>query len=302
MYNLNLLIRRVRRVHKKKLFATVLIAPSFALTMVLVIYPFFFGIWSSFHGKNLLRPENPFVGLQNFIYLFHDTEYWRDLWQTIIWTAGSVFMQHLVALPIALLLNKGLKLRFLFRGIFLIPWVCPVVVFALLWQWLYSDLYGIINYTLISLKIIDSPVIWLGTKSIAMISCIIANTWRGFSFPMIAILAQLQMIPEELYEACEIDGGSKWQEFIYITLPFLKAPITITTIILSIWTFNNFGTMYLLTRGGPGKATETLPILAYLTSFYELKVGRASAITVTMIFMLFILTFLYLRKSKSLEE
>ncbi|MBW2059244.1 MAG: sugar ABC transporter permease [Deltaproteobacteria bacterium] len=288
--------------HSKRLLAYALLSPSLAIVTLLIVYPFFNGIWLSLHTKHLLRPGMHFVGLKNFVYLFRNDQYWMDFWNTVLWTAGSVALQHLVALPIALLLNQKIKFRFLFRGIFLIPWVCPVVVFALLWQWLYNDLYGVINYLLITMGVIDTPIIWLGSKNTAMISAIVANTWKGFSFPMIAMLAQLQMIPSELYEAAGIDGASKWQQFVHITLPYLKAPTVITTLIVSIWTFNNFGTMYLLTGGGPVKATETLSILAYLTSFSELRLGRGAAITVTMMFVLLVISLIYLNRAKIEEE
>ncbi len=287
--------------YNKKLFAYSLLFPAMLLSLLLIMYPFFNGIWLSFHQKELISGVDKFIGINNFITLFKTPKYWNAFRNTVLWTMGSVILQHLVALPIALLLNQRIKFRFLFRGMIIIPWVCPVVVFALLWQWLYNDLYGLINWILMELNLIDDPILWLGSRQTAMISAIAANTWRGFAIPMITMLAALQMVPQELYEAAKIDGASRWYEFWHITMPFLKGPIMVTSLLVSIWTFNNFGTMFLLTRGGPVDATETLAILAYETSFIELSLGRGAAITVTMMVVLLALTGVYIYRKKHEE-
>lgn len=287
--------------YNKKLFAYSLLLPSMILSLLIVMYPFFNGIWISFQKKQLVMGTSSFVGLKNFIILFHRSEYWNAFRNTVIWTLGSVVFQHLIALPIALLLNQKIKFRFLFRGLFIIPWICPVVVFALLWQWLYNDLYGLINWLLKEMNFINEPILWLGTRDTAMLSAIFANTWRGFAIPMITMLAGLQMIPQELYEAAEMDGASRWYKFLHITLPFLKGPIMVTSLLVSIWTFNNFGTMFLLTRGGPVDATKTLAIMAYETSFINLKMGRGAAVTVTMMIVLLTLSAIYIYRRKHEE-
>jgi ABC-type sugar transport system permease subunit len=211
--------------------AYLLILPSLILIFVLVLYPLSEAIWLSFHQRNLLQPGLKFVGLKNFISIFSQPQYWIDLKQTVTWTVGSVVSQHILALIIALLLNHNIRFKSVFRALFLLPWVCPVVVFALLWQWLYSDLHGIINYVLIHMGIVREPIIWLGSRKIAMGACILANTWKDFALPMIVILARLQTIPQELYEAAKIDGASAWQNFRFITLPFIERPIGITVLI-----------------------------------------------------------------------
>ena len=287
--------------YNKKLFAYSLLAPAMLLSLLLIMYPFFNGIWLSFQQKNLIAGTVKFIGFKNFMYLFGKSEYRIAFWNTCQWTIGSVFLQHLVALPIALLLNQKIKFRFLFRGMFIIPWVCPVVVFALLWQWLYNDIYGLINWLLMELHLIDDPILWLGSRKTAMLAAIVANTWRGFAIPMVTILAALQMIPQDLYEAAKIDGASWWYEFWHITMPFLKGPMMVTSLLVSIWTFNNFGTMYLLTRGGPVNATKTLAILTYETSFIGLRMGRGAAITVTMMIVLLTLASAYIYRRKHEE-
>jgi multiple sugar transport system permease protein len=283
--------------------AYLLILPSLVLIFILVLYPLCEALWLSFHQRNLLRPGLGFVGLKNFISIFSQRQYWIDLKQTVTWTVGSVMSQHILALIIALLLNHNIRLKSVFRAVFLLPWVCPVVVFALLWQWLYSDLYGVLNYALIHIiGITREPIIWLGSRKTAMGACILANTWKEFALPMIVILARLQTIPQELYEAAKMDGASAWQNFRFITFPFLERPIAITILITSIWTFNNFGTMYLLTGGGPSKATETLAIYTYLTVFADLKIGVGAAISTTMTLMLFVMWIIYLKLIKFRED
>jgi ABC-type sugar transport system permease subunit len=282
--------------------AYLLILPSLILIFVLVLYPLSEAIWLSFHQRNLLQPGLKFVGLKNFISIFSQPQYWIDLKQTVTWTVGSVVSQHILALIIALLLNHNIRFKSVFRALFLLPWVCPVVVFALLWQWLYSDLHGIINYVLIHMGIVREPIIWLGSRKIAMGACILANTWKDFALPMIVILARLQTIPQELYEAAKIDGASAWQNFRFITLPFIERPIGITVLITSIWTFNNFGTMYLLTGGGPSKVTETLAIYTYLTVFADLKIGLGAAISTTMTLILLVMWIIYLKLIKFRED
>ncbi len=279
----------------ERTLALLLLAPSLVVTVALVLYPLSEGVLLSLQSATLLGRTREFVGLANFEALFRNPDYWNALWNTIVWTFGSGVLQHLVGLALALLLNTRLRGAAFYRSVFLLPWICPLVVFALVWRWLYSDLYGIINYILLELSLIREPVLWLGSKTTAMWASIVAATWRGFPLPMIFLLARLQAIPAELYEAAAIDGASRWRAFTAISLPAVKYTLAASFLITAIWTFNNFGTMYLLTGGGPSRATETLAILTYRKVFADMQMGQGAAMAMTMMGFLGVLAALYFR-------
>ncbi len=212
--------------------------------------------------------------------IFQEKQFWRSVNFGVIFTFFSVVLQLLVGLGLALLLNEDLKGRGLARGLLILPWAVPVIVSAYLWRWMLNNVYGILNWILIWVRILDTPVLWLGKVDLARISVILVNVWRGYPFVMIVLLAALQGIPEQLYEAAKIDGASAWQRFRYITLPGIKMAIAIVIILRTIWIFNWFDLIWLLTGGGPARSTSVLPIEIYLRSFLEYRMGEAASMAV----------------------
>ena len=277
-------------------FAYYLILPSVILITLLNAVPLVEGIIVSLQKQNMIRP-NPtaFVGLRHYHRaLFEEEIFWSTVGRTIVWTAGSVVGGYIVALALALLLNREMHGRGFFRALFLIPWVVPDVATALLWKWLYADEYGVINHLLRTWGLITRPIQWLADPSLAMASVIMVQVWKLTPVMFIVLLAALQNVPKELHEAAELDGAGPLQRFRYVTFPVIRPTSVIITLLASIWTFQAFDIVYLLTGGGPADATEILPTLIYQKAFWASDIGYAAAIGMLMLVCLVILSVAYL--------
>lgn len=273
-----------------------MILPSVAMITLLTLVPLLEGLIVSVQSQDMGRP-NPtrFVGWEHYIRaLFEDDDFWSSLRRTIIWTIGSVAGAYCLALSLALLVNIDIQGRKFFRALFLLPWVVPEVSAALLWKWLYGDEFGILNFILKSLGIISSPVLWLADPNLAMPSVIVVQIWKLYPVMFIVLLAALQNVPKELHEAAIIDGANSRQRFWYITLPFIRGTSVITTLLASIWSFQNFDIIYLLTGGGPAGVTKVLATLMYQKAFWGSEMGYAAAIGVLMLVVLLLLSIAYL--------
>jgi multiple sugar transport system permease protein len=255
--------------------AYLLILPSVVSITCIFFLPLILGFWLSFCSKDLTRGSTTvgFIGLRNYSELLCNPAFWHSSILSLIWTISCVIPQYIIGFGLALLLNREFKGRGIVRALLLLPWVIPIVSAGAVWRWMYNPLFGVLSYFLLKMRVIHSPIPWLSSPSMALISCIIVNIWKGFPFSMIVLLAGLQVIPKQLYEAAQIDGASAWKKFRYVTFPMLIKISLIVILFQSIWTFNDFSTIYLLTTGGPGTSTTTLPIFAYMQSF---QVGRIS--------------------------
>jgi ABC-type sugar transport system permease subunit len=189
----------------------------------------------------------------------------------------------------ALILNERIVARGFFRGLLLLPWVMPTVVTALTWRWIFDGSFGVLNYILKSLSLISSPVPWLAEPTLAMLTVILANTWRGFPFFGITLLAGLQSIPQELYEAAEVDGASVLRRFWHVTIPGLRPVIIVSTMLSTIWTFNEFALPFIITRTGPNDATNIFGTYTFEVGFIGSRLGYAIAATAIMMPFLFAL-------------
>jgi len=279
------------------LFKYLLVTPAILLSAVLILYPALKGVWTSFHRVNLAQPwqGTPFVGLDNYANLFRDPIFWRAFRNTLIYTFGAVTGQFFLGLITALLLNRSFRGRGLVRGLILLPWVMPGVVAALMWGWMYNPDVGVINDLLFKTRIISHPIAWLADPSTAMLAVIGVAIWKGFPFFAVTLLAGLQTIPRELYEAADIDGASYLRKFIYITLPLIKEIVLITTTLRFSGIFVYADLVYVLTEGGPANATMTLPVYAFLKAYNNFDFGYAAAVSITMVLFLFVLALVYIR-------
>ena len=283
-------------VKKRARFAYFMILPSMVIITLLTLVPLLDGLIVSIQSQDLARP-NPtrFVGLAHYSRaLIEDEDFWSSLGRTLIWTVGSVVGAYCLALSLALLVNIDIQGRKFFRALFLLPWVVPEVSTALLWKWLYGDEFGILNFILKSLGMINSPVLWLADPALAMPSVIAVQIWKLYPVMFIVLLAALQNVPKELHEAATIDGANSRQRFWYITLPFIRGPSVIITLLASIWSFQNFDIIYLLTGGGPAGATKVLATLMYQKAFWGSEMGYAAAIGVLMLVVLLLISIVYL--------
>ncbi len=279
-----------------------LILPSAALFLVLIAYPMIQTVILSLHKVNTLSLRKEYVGLDNFVYMMSQPEFWASFKTTLIWTVLVLAGQVGLGVAAALLLHGKLFCRSLARGLILFPYLIPTVVAVLVWQWLFNDLYGYLNYIMVEVGLLSRPIAWLSQMPVAMISLVVVGTWKFFPFVVIAVLARLQTIPEHLYEAATIDGASPWARFWDITVPQLRGVLLMVILLRSIWDFKDFDIPYLLTGGGPQAATETLPLLVYKYSFPLLNIGRGATVAVLMLLFMLSFFWLYFRAYRREEE
>ena len=261
--------------------AHLLIAPGLLLITVILVYPLVRGVLSSFFTSSKGSLDfGKFVGLKYYRELFQDRIFLKAMSNTLIWTAVIVAGQYVGGLATALLLNKNYRGRGIYRSLILIPWVVPGIAAAMTWKWMYASQYGVINYALQALNVIDTNIDWLGNAQTALGSIMVTATWKAIPFVTIVLLAALQSIDTSLYEAARVDGASVWQSFRHITLTGIKE-VSITTVLLEIiWTFNQFDLVYTMTKGGPSNASQIIPVYTYLTAFNFFKFNKAAAIGV----------------------
>lgn len=294
--------RHVSYIQRERWLGVALIMPSVLLIVVLVLYPFFYNIWMSLQDIHLMRGSQGFAGMKNYTYLFGNAAFWNALWVDVIWTVGSIVGQVVLALIIAHLLNAEFVGRGLARSLMILPWTVSAVVIAFVWRWMLNDLFGVINYFLQWIGLVNEPVLFFATQGKAIATLIVMNIWRGVPFMTLSFLGGLQGIPRELYEAARVDGANFWDEFRHITLPGLKRIIAIVVVLRGIWVFNWFDLIWLTTGGGPLHSTETLPVLAYITGFISFRMSRAAAMSVLMALVLMVAVAIFFRLTRSEEE
>jgi len=220
------------------------------------------------------------VGLKNFRYVITWPQFTAALYNTGVFTIVAVMCKFVLGMAVALVLNQHIRGRNFFRAFLLLPWVMPAFVVYLVWRWMYDPLQGLLNYAMLDLGLIQQPIAFLSTKETAMPSVILAHVWRSFPFYAMSFLAGMQTIPLELYEAAQVDGASRWQQFRYITLPSLYHIIGVVVLLTTIWTANAFEPIYLLTGGGPSDATTVYTMLVYVMGMVNLRLGEAAAVSV----------------------
>ncbi len=270
-------------------FAYTLVLPVVLLLAGLVAYPFLYAIYVAFTDR-VVGNDGQWIGLANFRYLAQSPAFSAAVWNTIVLVVASDALKLLIGLGLALLVNRRFRFQGLFRSLLMLPWAMPAFVAFLTWRVLYQPIGGGINLLLTDSGIYPEIVDWLGQRSTAMPAVIAASVWRGFPFWFVSILAALQTIPVELYEAARVDGASAWQRFWAVTFPSIRPVVIITAVLSSIWTANSFENVWLLTQGGPSDATIVFPVLAYF-GMQTQRLGEAAAVSVAMLPVLAILVF-----------
>lgn len=252
------------------------VAPIVFVLAALIVYPMVYGFYISFFNTNLVNKWK-FVGLKYYIDAFTEPAFYSSILLTFKFMLLVVIGHFVFGFILATLLNREFKGRTIFRVIFMLPWMFPEAVIALLFTWIMNPMYGVLNDILKSLGIINSNMSWLGSKELAFVSVVFVCIWKGFPLVMTMILAGLQSISKDLYEAAMIDGANKWKQFMYITIPALK-PILGTVVILdSVWWFKQYTLVYTMTSGGPGTATNLISLSIYGTAFNDLRFGKGAA-------------------------
>ena len=278
------------------LLGVLLIAPTVLVFCAVIVYPLISAIYLGLFSIYTPTMEGEWVGLDNYQRLLASGEFWRSLLNNVIWTTGTLALQLIFGILVALMLHRNLVFRPLARSLVLFPYFLSTVVAVLVWRWLFNDLYGVLNHLLMWAGVVDMPVDWLGTMPNAMISLILVGAWKYFPFVVIAVLARLQSIPDELYEAASIDGAGAWARFVDVTLPQLRDVLIVVVLLRTIWDFKEFDLIYLLTGGGPIIGTQTLPLMVYKEAFALNQMGGASAVAVLMMLVMLLFMILYLSR------
>ena len=275
----------------------VLLSPAVLATVIIVFYPMVQALITSLYNNILWKPRAVrFIGLDNYIAIWNDPVFWSSLGRTAVWIGLTVPLQLVLGLVTALLLNQTFRWRALARSLILIPWALPSVVIGLMWSWIYNPQVGLLNDLMLRLGLLQSAVPWLANPDTSLYAIIMALVWQGFPFFAIMILAGLQTIPHSLYEAAEIDGASDWEQFWHITLPALKSVLVTAVMLRIIWVANSVDVIYVMTGGGPGYATHTLPLYALKRTYASMDFGYGSALAVSFSVLLLGAIYAYLRR------
>ncbi|NER86091.1 MULTISPECIES: sugar ABC transporter permease [unclassified Moorena] len=258
-----------------------LVTPALLLLLLVYGYPILRSFWLSLFTKNLGTQLQPvFSGLNNYGRMIGDGRFWQSLWNTVIFTSVSVALELVLGIAIALILNQTFKGRGIVRTIAILPWALPTALIGLVWAWMFNDQFGVWNDILLRLGIIQDGINWLGYPTTAMMAVIAADVWKTTPFISILLLAGLQSIPQDLYEAHALDGATPWQSFKQITLPLLTPQILISLLFRFAQAFGVFDLIKVMTGGGPGGATEVVSLYIYTTVMDYLDFGYGAALVV----------------------
>lgn len=274
-----------------------LVAPVVVLLLAITAYPLFYNIWNSFHSVNLSAAESsrPFVGVDNYTKMFSSTEWISALERTAAFTAVSILLETIVALALALMLHRAFRGRGLLRAAILVPWAVPTVVSATLWKTMFDPRAGFVDYLLGGVGLPGGHTTWLAGIWTSWAAILVADAWKNVPFMAIILLAGLQVIPNEVYEAARIDGASAWQTFRRMTLPLLKPALAVALIFRTLQAFLVFDVIYIMTGGGPGVSTETLSFLNWQTFLVGTDFGYGGAISVMLVVISLVIAAVYVR-------
>lgn len=272
------------------------IAPPVALLAALVAYPLGSGVYLSFTKSSFINPDAEWVGLANYSAIITSPTFLRVVVNSLIWTVAVVAAQFVIGIASAILLSQKFRGRLVMRSLVILPWIMPGVIGGVLWKLLYDPYLGPVNAVGRALGLLDGNPAWLGQASTALLAVIVAAIWKGFPLSTIMYMAAYQGVPEELREAATVDGARKWQVFRHVTLPAMAPTIRTTLLLTTVWTFNYFDLIYVMTAGGPGDASEIFPTFIYREAFQNVRYGVAGAYGVISVVLLSVFTVVYLRQ------
>ncbi|MEH8074198.1 sugar ABC transporter permease [Gallibacterium anatis] len=281
--------------YQKNYTRWIFVLPAMIVVSVLFVYPFLSSIFYSFTNKNLIMPNWKFVGFDNYIAVINDPNFWLAFSHSILWTLFSLVGQVLVGFALAMALHRIRHLQWLYKILLIIPWAFPTIVIAFSWQWILNGVYGYLPNILVQLNLMEIAPHFLSDSTWAFVSLVFINVWFGAPLIMVNVLSALQTVSQEQYEAAKIDGANAWQVFRHITLPHIKVVIGLLVVLRTVWVFNNFDIIYLITGGGPANSTMTLPIFAYNMGWGTKMLGRSSAVTVLLFIFLLLICFIYFK-------
>jgi multiple sugar transport system permease protein len=282
-----------RRKDTGALFGLLMVAPAMLILILVLLYPAFVALQTSFYRIQTITREETWVGLDNYARLLTEPEFWMAFQRSFIWTFGAMASQMVVGIAVALVLHKQVRGRSFVRGLVLFPYLVPAIVAVLTWRWIFSDTVGVANWLFVDvLRLSDQPIPWFNPGWV-MVSIIIMSLWKYLPYWALFVLARLQTMPIELHEAAQIDGASAWQRFWYITLPWILPVVIVLLVLRSIWAFNEFDMVFLPAGGGPLSETTTIPVLIRRIAWEMNDIGYAAAVAMAMLVMVAILTNFY---------
>ncbi|MCS6870078.1 MAG: sugar ABC transporter permease [Anaerolineae bacterium] len=273
-----------------------LVAPLVLWLLLTVIVPLIGAIGLSMQDMRIIGTPSNYVGLENYGRIIGDSAFWSAAGRSVVWVIGNALLQTALGFVVALLLNQRLRLARFARTWILLSWVIPTAVLVIIWRWMLSSAGGgLINALLLEARLIRLPISFFGSAESAMLTLIVINSWRWFPLTALFVLAGLQAIPEELYEAAKVDGASVLQRFRFITLPSLQPVLASLGLIGFLWSVNVFDVIWLLTQGGPSDGTTTLPVFIYNAAFKQYRLSEAAAASVVFGVLLLVCAALFLR-------
>ncbi|MDQ7839423.1 MAG: sugar ABC transporter permease [bacterium] len=279
-----------------------LVAPAAILIGVVLFYPILHGVWMSLFDIPLLGPPPRYVGLSNFANLVMRDDFRHAFKVTLAYTAGTVVTAFGIGFLVAILLNAAIFARPIARTLLLLPWAIPEVVAVLVFAWMLDFQWGVLNYLLSLTGYFPPKIGWLLSPDLALYAVMAVTAWKDYPLAAVMILAGLQGIPQDLYEAARVDGATSFQEFRHITLPGLRPISAVVFLLLTLYSFKRVALIYIMTAGGPSRATETLSVLTYLEGFKFFRMGSAAAIGVAMLAVTLVFTLFYYRFTMAAES
>jgi multiple sugar transport system permease protein len=277
------------------------VVPAAVAIIALFGYPVVKNLVMSFQNYTLrtfINGKAPWVGLQNYVAVVTDDLFTKALTNTALFTIGSIAGQFVIGMLLALFFHKNFPLNGVLRALFLLPWLIPLIVGSAAWRAILEQDSGILNVTLENLGIIDAPIPWLTSPNVALIAIILVNIWLGIPFNVTLLYSGLQDIPDELYEAGALDGATGWKAFWNITLPNLRAVVSVVLMLGAIYTLKVLDIILGLTQGGPANATQTIAVMSYQRSFVEFKFGQGAALSNILILIALVFAIVYLRANR----
>lgn len=267
---------RLQKILRKP--GVIFVLPAVFLIILIIGYPFVYAIWTSFTDKTVANPFPNFVGLLNYLRWIRRPDFWRTFFNTLIYAGGTMVPSLLFGFGIGLSLFKFEKRENIYGALILLPWIIPTVISTLIWFWMFNPYAGVLNYLFLNLRLISQPINWLGDPILAMVSVIGVSVWRNSPYFGMLIFSGRKQIPDELYEASEMDGATPFQQFRYITFPALIKLISFASMLIFARTAYDFAIVYILTRGGPSGATDVLSVKAFVTAFDTGQLGLGIAL------------------------
>ena len=282
----------------KQVAGIILVTPAVLTMFALLGYPVLYNLWLGFHRKHPIDPTATWVGLEHYVtYLTADQQFWDSFWLGTWYAVVTVVVQLVLGIGAALLLNESFRGRMIVRGIALFPYVIPITLSVIIWRWIFNNQYGVANYLITSTGLTQTPPLWLGPDWIFW-SLVAVSIWTFFPFVLISILARLQTIPPELYDAAKVDGAGAVNRFLHITLPQIKTVLFIVILLRSVWMFTKFDIVWMWggqSYGGLGENLRILPMYTYHRIFGLFQAGEGAALANIMFFILLIAAFFYFK-------